>query len=179
MSGGMGYYGGDIYDGDPQYEEPVQAPQREQKNPLREHLKKVEDQNAELRDQVAKLVAHQRQNQVADDLQAKGYDRGVAALYGGEPDKLDEWLTSVGPLLAKQPSVTTGQGNGQQGQVPASTVPAEGQAAMQQFQQAGMGAAAPGGSEAEQVAQMNQAQSGEELMRFLQSQGNPYHWNGN
>lgn len=181
MSSGFGYYDGDLgLDGDQFSDDgqaPVQTPQ--QRNPLRDHLKKVEDQNAALQKQVAELVAQQRRNSVADALQAKGYDRGVAALYGGDPEKLDDWLTQVSPFLAKQPADTSAQGAGQvPGAPPASTVPADGQAALQQLQQAGNQAAAPQGSEAEQIAQMRNAQSPEELMRFLQGNGNPYHWQG-
>jgi len=135
-----------------------QAAQQQQGkgNPLRDHLKKVEDQNTALQQQVAKLVAQQRQTQIADELQAKGYSRAVAGLYGGEPEKLDEWLTTVGPLLAKDPTVTTDAGQTQQqGQAPASTVPADGQAALQQLQGMGQNAAAPSGTEAEQMAQIN------------------------
>ena len=186
MSGGFGYYDGDIYDaqqgadagfgsdGSGQQQAPPKG------NPLRDQLKKVEDQNAELQKQLAQLLTENRQSKITAQLQAKGYDPAVAGLYGGEPDKLDEWLTSVGPLLAKQPGVTTPPGQPQQqgAPAPASTVPAEGQAAMQQLQQMGSMAAMPQGSEAEQMAQINAVSSAEELTRYLQSQGNPHYWNG-
>lgn len=186
MTGGFGYYSGDNFDAgdgadpygdDGQGQQQVQPPKG---NPLRDHLKKVEDQNAALQAQLATLLKENRDSKVTAQLQAKGYDPAVAALYGGEPDKLDEWLTNVGPLLAKQPGAPTppGQPQGQGAQPPNSTVPAEGQAAMQQFQNMGQMAAAPAGSEAEQIAQMNQLNSAEELTRYLQSQGNPHFWNG-
>lgn len=188
MSGGMGYYDGDIYgtqhQGDDDFDDNAgfgqqQAPQQQKRNPLRDHLNKVEEQNSELRKQVEKLVAAQRRTAVADELRAKGYDPAVAGLYGGEPDKLDEWLTNVGPLLAKQPASTTGNGQPQQqGGAPASTVPAEGQAAMQQMQGMGNMAAPPAGSEAEQIAQIRNAQTPEALMQYLNGQGNPYFFNG-
>lgn len=188
MSGGMGYYDGDIY-GDNQNGEAdpygddgqgqQQAQQRQQRNPLRDHLKKVEDQNTALQTQLAALLKENRDGKIASQLQAKGYDPAVAGLYGGEPDKLDEWLTNVGPLLAKQPGQQApGQPQGQGQGNPASTVPAEGQAALQQLQQAGNMAAAPQGSDAEQMAQIRNAQTAEELTRYLQSQGNPHFWNG-
>lgn len=186
MSGGFGYYDGDIYDaqqgadgldGDDLGQQ--QAPQQQRRNPLRDHLKKVEDQNAELQKQLASLLAENRQAKIASQLQAKGYDPAVAGLFGGEPDKLDEWLTNVGPLLAKHPGAQAPQGQPQQqGQPPASTVPAEGQAALQQLQQMGQMAAAPQGTEAEQMAQINAAQSAEALTEYLRSQGNPHFWNG-
>lgn len=186
MSGGMGYYAGDLYDEndpgngdsfDPQLSAPQQGGQKS--NPLRDHLKKVEEQNNKLQEQLGALLKENRQTKIAANLQAKGYDPAVAGLYGGEPEKLDEWLTNVGPLLAKQPVDSSTQGApGQQGQPPASTVPAEGQAAMQQLQNVGNMAAPPQGSEAEQIAQMRTAQDPAALMQYLQSQGNPYHWNG-
>jgi hypothetical protein len=182
MSGGMGYYDGDQqFQDDVMSFEPGQAPQQsaQQRNPLRDHLKKVEDQNTELQKQLAMLLKENREAKIASELQAKGYDRAVAGLYGGEPEKLDEWLTQVGPLLARTPTDPSGQGAGQQqGAAPASTVPADGQAALQQMQQAGSQAAAPQGTEAEQIAQMRAAQDPATLMQYLQGQGNPYTWNG-
>lgn len=184
MSGGFGYYDGDIYDAqqggdgfDADGQGQQQAPPKG--NPLRDHLKKVEDQNSELQKQLQQLLAENRQSKVTAQLAAKGYDPAVAGLYGGDPAKLDEWLTNVGPLLAKQPGVTTPPGQPQQqGGAPASTVPAEGQAAMQQLQQMGGMAAPPQGSEAEQIAQIRNAQDPQALMQYLQGQGNPHFWNG-
>lgn len=180
MSGGMGYYDGGMYEDEGQQDFGTgQAPQGNQKNPLRAHLEKVESQNAELQKQVQELVAQQRRNAVADALQAKGYDRGVSALYGGDPEKLDEWLTSNGQYLAKAPTDTSAAGTAQgQTGVPASTVPADGQAALQQIQQAGALGAAPHGTEAEQIAQMNTHQTPEALMEYLRAQGNQHYWNG-
>lgn len=182
MSGGMGYYNGDLFDEqgnaiDPDLlGQPVQQPQR---NPLRDHLNKVEQQNKALQEQVQELVAQQRRNAVADALQAKGYDRGAAGLYGGDPAKLDEWLTSNGQYLAKATPDTSGAGAGAgMGAAGGSTVPAEGQAALQQMQNMGNQAAAPQGTEAEQIAQMNNLQDPAALMQYLNSQGNPYHFNG-
>lgn len=178
----MGYYDGDQYqDLDDQGQQYQQGPGpgQVQKNPLRDHLKKVEDQNAELQKQLSSLLARQRQNDVADALQAKGYDRAAATLYQGDPAKLDEWLATAAPLLAKQPTPMQGDGAAGQGtQAPASTVPADGQAALQQLQQAGSQAAPPQGSEAEQIAAMNSADDPAKLMQYLQSQGNPHFWNG-
>ena len=182
MSGGMGYYVGDLGDDgfqDLDNEPQGQPAQQGSKNPLREHLKKVEARNLDLEKQVQQLFAYQRETQIADALQAKGYDRAVAKLYGGEPEKLDEWLTGVAPLLASQPAPTSGEGANQaQGQPPASTVPADGQAAMQQMQQAGQFSAPPAGSDAEQVAAMNAITDPAKLMEYLQSQGNPHYFNG-
>lgn len=182
MTGGMGYYDGDNYgdglgdDGQQFGQAPQQTPKG---NPLRDHLKKVEDQLEALRKQNEALLGENRQNKITAQLQAKGYDPAVAALYGGEPEKLDEWLTTYGPMLKQQSADTSAQGaTQQQGGAPASTVPAEGQAALQQMQQAGTGAAAPQGTEAEQIAQMRNTQDPQALMQYLQSQGNPYHWQG-
>lgn len=186
MSGGFGYYEGDIYDAqqgaagfdsDGNGSQPVS--QQQQRNPLRDHLKKVEDQNGELQKQLASLLAENRQAKITSELQTKGYDPAVASLYGGEPEKLDEWLTKVGPLLAKQPGAPAPEGQSQQqGGTPASTVPAEGQAALQQLQQMGIQGAAPVGTEQEQISAMRNMNSAEELTRYLQSQGNPHFWNG-
>lgn len=181
MSGGMGYYDGGMYDddSDPGYGDGQQPVQQQKRNPLRDHLNKVEQQNAELQKQLAALLQENKSQKIASQLQAKGYDPAVASLYGGEPDKLDEWLTSVGPLLAKQPASEGAQGGaGQQGQPPATTVPADGQAAMQAMQQIGNMAAPPAGTDAEQMAQIMNAQDPNALMQYLNGQGNPYHFNG-
>jgi hypothetical protein len=132
-----------------------------------------------LQKQLGALLKENRDTKIAAQLQAKGYNPAVAGLYAGEPEKLDEWLTNVGPLLAQTPADTSASGAaGQPGQPPASTVPAEGQTAMQQLQGAGGQAAPPQGSEAEQIAQMRMAQDPQKLMEYLQSQGNPHTWNG-
>lgn len=184
MSGGFGYYDGDIYDGQDSSDDGTlnaqqQAPQQNKGNPLRDHLKKVEEQNATLQTQLSALLKKQRDTEVAEGLKARGYEPAAAALYGGEPEKLDEWLTTFGPMLNKTPSDTSGQGQGQQqGGAPASTVPADGQAALQQMQGMGQQAAAPAGSDAEQMAQIANSQDPTALMQYLQSQGNPHHWNG-
>lgn len=186
MSGGMGYYAGDLYDENDDGSQSFdpgpgsQTGRQQQTNPLRDHLKKVETQNEELQKQLAALLRENRAGKITASLQAKGYDPAVANLYGDrDPEKLDEWLTSVGPLLAKQPPAPTDQGQGQQqGQPPASTVSAEAQAAQQQMQGMGHNAAPPQGSEAEQIAQMRNAQDPAALMQYLQSQGNPHYWNG-
>jgi len=182
MSGGFGYYDGDIFDADgnpiDQNDLGVQQVQQN-KNPLRDHLKRVEDQLKVLQEQNAGLLAQQRQNTIADAFQAKGYAREAAGLYQGDPAKLDEWLTTYGPMLSTQPADTSAQGAGaQQGGAPASTVPAEGQAALQQMQQAGLHAAAPQGTDAEQIAAMRATQDPQALMQYLQSQGNQHYWNG-
>lgn len=181
MSGGMGYYDGDLFDqdGNPVDPNALSVPQQQNGNPLRDHLKRVEEQLKAVMEQNAELAAERRRTQVADALQAKGYDRGAAGLYGGDPTKLDEWLNSNGQFLAKASTDTSGQGQAQgMGGAPASTVPAEGQAALQQLQGMGGQAAAPAGSDAEQIAQMRNAQTPEALMQYLNSQGNPYHFNG-
>jgi hypothetical protein len=49
---------------------------------------------------------------------------------------------------------------------------------MQQMQQAGTSAAAPQGTEAEQMAQINSQSDPAALMQYLQSQGNQHYWNG-
>lgn len=178
MSGGMGYYDGDLYDenGDPVAQ---QAAQQQKGNPLRDQLKRVEDQLKALQEQNAELAADRRRNQVADALQAKGYEREAAGLYAGDPNKLDDWLGTYGTMLAKAPTDTSGQGQAGQGTgVPASTVPADGQAALQQLQGMGQNAAAPAGTEAEQIAQMRSIQSPEALQEYLRSQGNPYNFSG-
>lgn len=180
MSGGFGYYDGDNYDenGDLLTPGTQNPPPQQQGNGLRDHLKKVEEQLKALREQNETLMSERRTTSVADALQAKGYDRQAAGLYGGDPAKLDDWLTTYGSTLAKAPVPTDAATQQQQGGAPTSTVPADGQAALQQMQQAGVNAAAPQGTEAEQIAQMRNMQDPAKLMEYLQGQGNQHYWTG-
>lgn len=186
---GFGYYTGDLGDGTQDGADDLQQqqaqtqsqPQQQQGNGLRQYLKTLEENNKAMKDQLNTLVAESRRNKVADVLEAKGYDRGAAALYQGDPDKVDDWLTQTGGLLAKRPEAQQGQGAaGQAQQQAAGTVPLEGQAQLQAFQQAGQNAAGPQGTDAEQAAELAKFDTIEKMNDYMSSLGNPYtpHWNG-
>lgn len=176
---GFGYYTGDLGDNQDGEDLNQQTPQQPgQKSGLRQYLDKLEERTKEQDKLIQQLLGESRRNKVADALEAKGYDRGVAALYQGDPDKVDEWLTTAGNFLAKKDGVQTPPAN--QAPPADSTIPPEGQAQMQQFQQAGQNAAPPAGSDAEQAAFMATIDDPQKLTDYLASQGNEFarYWNG-
>lgn len=178
---GFGYYTGDNDDGSDGGQPQAQGQQGQEPKWFRDFMTKSAQKNQELEAQLAALKAVNDRNTVADQLEAKGYDRSAAALYGGDPAKVDDWLSTAGPLLAKQPAANDGSGAGQGTGTPATTVPPDGQAQMQALQAAGtQGVAPPAGTEAEQVAMMNQFTNADDLTKYLASQGNQnaMYWNG-
>lgn len=179
---GFGYYTGDLGDNQDDADLNQQTPQQPgQKSGIRQYLDKLEERTKEQDKLIQQLLGESRRNRVADALEAKGYDRGVAALYTGDPEKVDEWLTTAGSFLAKKDGVQTPPANQEQQTPPGnSTIPPEGQAQMQQFQQAGQNAAAPAGSDAEQAAFMATMDDPKKLTEYLASQGNEFarYWTG-
>ena len=178
---GFGYYGGDLGE-DPDGGDGTNQPQRveqPEKNGLRQYLKSLEEKTKEQDKLIQGLIAAQQRNQVADVLEAKGYDRAASALYTGPPDKVDEWLTTAGALLAKRPDAPQGDGAGAGG-TPTTTVPLDGQAQLQAMAQAGQGAAPPLGSDAEQAAVMAKFTDAQALTDYLSAQGNQHarYYNG-
>lgn len=176
----MGEYdfGYDPTDGDPSDLGEAQAQQQGPKW-FRDGLDKLSNQVNELKAENDRLKAAQVKNQVADALKAKGYAPAGASLYSGEPDKLDDWLGTHGAALAKLPTAPEGGEEDEQPPAgpPASTVPADGQEQMQLMAEAGTsGAAAPQGTEAELVAQINGANSEEEFNKLMQANGSRYNW---
>lgn len=186
MSDGMGfgYYTGDNDGQDDLALQQQQAAQQQGqapagRNPLRDHLKSLEEKAKAQDALIQQLLAESHRAKVADALEAKGYDRGAAALYQGAPDKVDDWLNTAGTFLAKKPETQQGTGAGQQG-TPASTVDAAGQAQLQTMQQAGQNAAGPQGSDAEQAAAIAALGDGAALTAYLAANGNQYaqYYNG-
>lgn len=144
---------------------------------FRDGLSKLSGQVHELQAENARLKEAQVKGQVENALKAKGYAPQAAGLFKGTPDKLDEWLTANGGALAK-----LSEGEQPQGEVtpqgpPASTVPADGQAAMQRMQEQGtQGVAPPTGTDAELAAALRAAQTPEQFAQIMQSHGNQYDW---
>jgi len=162
---GFGYYDGEDTEAAEQAPPPA-APQQEQSPKwFRDYMKKSQSELKELRD---KLAA----KEVAEQFQAKGYDPAAAALYQGDPAKVDDWLTAHAALLAKRPGVEEEIVTPPTG-APASTVSAEHQEQLQRMQSAGDGAAAPQGSEAELVAAMKAAKTVEDFEAVAKANG----WN--
>lgn len=173
-------YGYNDYSEDPSGTGEPQQPNEQGPKWFRDYMGKVSGQLSELKAENDRLKTAQRQSQVAETLKAKGYAPNAAALYQGEPEKLDDWLKDYGQALAKLPAAPEGgeEGAGEQPPAgpPASTVPAEGQAQMQTMQEAGTsGVAAPQGSEAELVSQFKNADPAE-FAKIMRANGNQYDW---
>lgn len=178
---GFGYYTGD-QGLDPQDGTDVtqqqQVPQNQDPkggNGLRQYLNALEEKTKTQQAQLDALLAESARNKVADALEAKGYDRGASALYSGDPTKVDDWLATAGPLLAKKPDPQGQGGAGAGGQGGATgTLDGQAQQQFQQFQNAGQNAAAPQGSDAEQAAVIGKFSTPEELDEYLAGQGNQF-----
>jgi hypothetical protein len=175
MSGDYGY-GYVDEGGNPELSEPVQE---QGPNWFRDYMDKVSGQLKELRAENETLRQKERQSQVAETLRAKGYTPDAAKLFTGEPETLDEWLGTYGNVLAKLPAAP-GEPNEEsepetpQGP-PQSTIPADQQAQMRQFAEAGMNAAPPEGSDKELADRIRNA-SPDEFAQIMQAHGNRYDW---
>lgn len=175
---GFGYYQGDAQQDD--LDQNGQGQQGQQQgddkpNGFRQYLKSLEESNKALMKRLEGLEGESRRNRVADELESKGYDRAAAALFTGDPEKVDEWLTSAGSLLAKRPDAQQGAaGTQQQGGTPNTTVTPDGQAQLQQLQQMGQNAAAPQGSDTEQAAAIAAITDPQKLTEYLAGQGNQF-----
>lgn len=173
--GDMSYSGGQPSDdqnagygaGQPGSETPTMKFLRERGDAAIQALKAQEDRIKQL-EQVA------RQATVGQLFEAKGYDRGAAALYNGDPDKLDEWLGTNGAYIAKvggQQAAPQGQ---QQG-IPATTVPPSAQADLMKMQQAGAtGSTFNQGSDDELAAALAATQTPEQFVQVAQANGWQY-----
>lgn len=147
---------------------------------FREYMDKVSGQLKDLQAENDRLKNEKKSQAVADALKAKGYAPQAAGLFTGEPDKLDEWLSTNGAALAKLPGEgeqPPGDQQAPQGPPP-TTVPADGQAQMQRMQEQGtQGVAPPQGTDNEIAAALNAANSYEDFAKLMQSHGSPYDWN--
>lgn len=170
---GFGYYDGDQ---DPQAQQaPAQEPQSEERAPkwYRDRMDKVSKEMAELRQKLA-------EKDTAEVLRSRGYDPSAAALYRGDPAKVDEWLNTYGSALAKIPgSETSVSGQEEQEQPagpPQSVVSPESQAALSRMQAAGAeGAAAPQGSDQDLAARLAATSTPEEYQAIMRANGNPFY----
>lgn len=173
--GDMSYSGGQPNpDQDPGYGQGQPGGETPTMKFLRERGDAAIQANKALEDRVKQLEQVARQATIGQLFEAKGYDRGAAALYQGEPDKLDEWLGANGAYLARtgqqQAPAPQGQPAG-----PATTVPPSAQADLMKMQQAGAaGSTFNQGSDDELAAALRATQSPEEFVQVAQAAGWQY-----
>lgn len=135
----------------------------------REAMKKFSDQIAEQKKELDALRAENTRAKVADQFEAKGYSRSAAALFNGEPDKVDEWLQAHGGALARTGGVQ--EETAPPAGPPATTVPLEGQQQMAQMQAAGADGTAPQGSADEVAAALAAARTPEDFAQIMGAHG--------
>lgn len=162
--GDMSYSGGQPTDGQHSGMGEGQEPQAPKW--FREYMTQAKQANDSLRAQVESLTAEKRATEIGNAFEAKGYARGAAALYQGEPDKVDEWLSAHGDALARVGQQSQDQrppGEMPPAQPGASVVPSSVQADLQKMQQMGQqnGIATP------------QANSDDDLAAALRATTNP------
>ena len=126
------------YNSYPDPDDPSQMQQSADKTPqwFRDKLEADSKALKEMREQMDQLRAENRQVKVAREFESRGYAPGAAAFYNGDPDKVDDWLTTNGSYLVKQDGMSAAQQNLANG-TPASTIPTEGQAGIQRMTNAG------------------------------------------
>jgi hypothetical protein len=118
---------------------------------------------------VDRLRQENTRAKVADLFEAKGYTRSAAALFNGEPDKVDEWLQAHGGALARTGGAQ--EETAPPAGPPATTVPLEGQQQMAQIQAAGAEGAAPQGSDQEIANALRAAQTTEDFAQIMGAHG--------
>lgn len=168
---GFGYYG-QPNEGSPVFDagaDGQQAPAW-----YREAMGKFSEQLKAQQTELDRLRAENTRAKVADAFEAKGYARGAAALYNGDPDKVDEWLTQHGSVLAKAGTGASEVEAAAPATPPASTIPLEGQQQIQQIQQAGTGGVVTQGSDADVASALAGAGDPTAFEEIMRSHG----WQG-
>lgn len=140
---------------------------------FRSYMDKVSGQLKALQERNEQLEAAQRQQAVREQITAQGYAPGVADLYTGKPEGLNDWLSTNGALFAKATNAEGEQQAQTQQGPPATTVSPESQAAAAAFAAAGQGGSANGLSAEQQLeARLNQAQTKQEFDAIMREAGN-------
>lgn len=140
---------------------------------FRERMDKVSEQLNELKAENDQLKAQQAQQVVKNAVTAQGYAPGVADLYTGKPEGLNDWLSANGALFAKAAAAAEGEQETQtQAGPPATTVSPESQAAAAAFAAAGHGGADGLSAEAQLETRLSQAQTPDEFRAIMREAGN-------
>lgn len=142
---------------------------------FRDYMAKAAQDKAELQAEIEKLTAEKRQTEIASAFEEKGYTRAAAALYQGEPDQVDAWLSTHGAALAKtgeQQQGTRPPGEMTPPQAAAPAVPPSLQADLTKMQQMGQStAAAPLGSDDELAAALAATSTPDEFYNVASANG--------
>jgi len=150
-------------------------PQTQEPDPrgFRKWMGEVSETLKELRTENERLRTEQAKSAVREQITAQGYAPGVADLYTGKPEGLNDWLSANGALFAKATNAEGEQQAQTQQGPPATTVSPESQAAAAAFAAAGQGGSANGLSAEQQLeARLNQAQTKQEFDAIMREAGN-------
>jgi hypothetical protein len=143
-------------------------------NKARQHMRKIEKENQELKDKLAKLELSQRKTSVSEIIKAKGYDPKISAFVPKEIDSTDEavgkWLEDFGGLFAKTGAEDTQDAKEDEGKDDA--VAPDIKAALAQLSNAASGGMTPK-MLADLDQQMKNAKTEEELFAIMRKQGAP------
>lgn len=178
--GDMSYSGGQPGEGQESGYGQGQGQQDQGPKWFRDALAKQSQQIADLNARLQAADAEKRQAQIQSVFEAKGYAPSAAALYNGEPDKVDEWLGTYGNALAKVGQVQDQQrppgDTGPADMAKPPVLPPSTQADLQRMQQMGpAGANAPGGSSDDDLAAALAATTNpEEFLQVARAHGWQY-----
>lgn len=150
-------------------QEPSQAPEPKW---FRDYMEKTSKEMKQLRQKLAV-------KDVEEALKSKGFAPSAAALYQGDPAKVDEWLSAHGQSLAKIPGTETSVSETEEPAQPAgppqSIVSPESQAALARMQAAGgEGQAAPMGSDQDLAAKIAACATPDEFAALMRANGSQY-----
>lgn len=178
--GDMSYSGGQPSDG--QHSGVGEGQAEQSPKWFRDYMAQAKQQNEQLQAQIQELTAEKRQTEIGNAFEAKGYARAAAALYQGEPDKVDDWLSTHGGALARTGGamdIPPQQGSRPPGEMrPAQQAPAvapSAQADLQKMQQMGQGVAvAQANSDDELAAALAATQTPEQFQQVAAAHGWQY-----
>lgn len=181
--GDMSYSGGQPGDGqDSGLGQGQGGPQDQGPKWFRDYMAQSAQQIKQLSGQLEAMTAEKRQSEIVAAFEAKGYAPGAAALYQGEPDKVDEWLGTHGGALARADQQQQ-QGSRPPGEMPppqqqnqAPAVPPSVQADLQKMQQMGQTGAlgSSGNSDDDLAAALRATTNPTEFLQVAQAHGWQY-----
>lgn len=163
-------------DGDDDYgnQQPRQGQANNLPNEARQHMRKIEKENKELREKLNTLEKHQRKASVSDLIKAKGYDPEIADFVPSDvdasEDAVNKWLETKGKFFAKLAAETNGDADVTgKDSVEGFDIPPEVMSGMNAVSNVSSGAITP--TKPADLIQKIQSSNHEQLLELLKSQG--------
>lgn len=164
----------DGYDDDDDFDSDPQEGGKGKKNPLREHLRKLEKENKDLKEANQKFNQQLRQNSIETVLTSKGLNPKVAKLVpeAVEPtaEAVGKWLEDYSDVFT--PSSEDGEGSSGEGGQESSEASAQGEA-MGRISEATSAAQTPSGKKQDEQARRLASDdlTKEELLKMIEQEG--------